>query len=243
MKALAALEPWLKQGASSDLKNPGAELATGISTFFRYVTTPLAQKYGGGESGLARFLKDSTARINADPKAPFSDEETKFLDSVLLAAWEQSSGSGRETGRSRSATANPNRLGWFDSLDGFGSWIRRSTTARRRSPRRPDNPLARRAVVLNGCFARRGFRSKHCRSDAATGGGRYRTSTMKLWGEAKCIRLPCRGRGKLVAERRSPGDDSAPQHFTVLRFFRSTASLNLANVIGANGIDFEEQFL
>ena len=130
MKALAALEPWLKQGASSDLKNPGAELATGISTFFRYVTTPLAQKYGGGESGLARFLKDSTARINADPKAPFSDEETKFLDSVLLAAWEQSSGSGRETGRSRSATAVPTdsagSTAWTVSAHGSGVRPRRA---------------------------------------------------------------------------------------------------------------------
>jgi penicillin amidase len=64
VKALAALEKWLSAGASSDLKNEHAELATRLSTFFRFVVTPLAQQYGGGESGLARFLKDASSRIS-----------------------------------------------------------------------------------------------------------------------------------------------------------------------------------
>src|SRR6185436_16423514 len=46
--ALAVLEKWFKAGASSDLKSDGAELATRISTFFRFIATPLARKYGGG---------------------------------------------------------------------------------------------------------------------------------------------------------------------------------------------------
>lgn len=54
-KALTVLEPWFKTGASSDLKCDGAELATRISTFFRFVAMPLALKYGGGN----RDLRDS----------------------------------------------------------------------------------------------------------------------------------------------------------------------------------------
>src|SRR6266850_1199138 len=46
LKALDILEKWFKAGASSDLKADGAELATRISTFFRFVATPLALKYG-----------------------------------------------------------------------------------------------------------------------------------------------------------------------------------------------------
>jgi penicillin amidase len=117
-KALTVLAPWLKAGASSDLRQPGAALATRISTFFRFVTTPLALKYGGGESGLARFLKDAAKRIEASPTAEFSSDESQFIDNVLSSAWREGGG---ET-RSRGGAATPNRtLGWFDSLDGFGS--------------------------------------------------------------------------------------------------------------------------
>ena len=103
--ALAVLEKWFKAGASSDLKSNGAELATRISTFFRFVATPLALKYGGGESGLARFLKDAARRIAADP--------------VLADAWRQPWG--RSWQQSPARRLQPNTLGWFDSLDGFGS--------------------------------------------------------------------------------------------------------------------------
>jgi len=78
----------------------------------------LALKYGGGESGLARFLKDSSARIAADAKAAFYNDECRFIDKVLADAWREKAGEG---GSRDSGTAQRNILGWFDSLDGFGS--------------------------------------------------------------------------------------------------------------------------
>ncbi len=124
LKALAALEPWLAAGASSDLKSDKAELATRLSTFFRFVVTPLARKYGGGESGLARFLKDAASRLGKDPKAQFNADECQFFDRVLTEAWNSDGATGRNSQTSRpqgrAAAQNP-PIGWFDSLDGYGS--------------------------------------------------------------------------------------------------------------------------
>jgi penicillin G amidase len=114
LKALETLEPWFKAGASSDLTAKGAELATRISTFFRFIATPLALKYGGGESGLARFLKDSRKRIDADPSAKFDEDETRFINKVLTDAWADEKENGRDV-------AAGGKLGWFEGLDGFGS--------------------------------------------------------------------------------------------------------------------------
>lgn len=61
LQALTVLEKRFKASASSDLKNEGAALATRISTFFRSVAAPLTYTYSGGESDLARFLKDAAA--------------------------------------------------------------------------------------------------------------------------------------------------------------------------------------
>ncbi len=118
LKALDVLEKWFQSGASSDLKTEGADLATRISTFFRFVTTPLAMKHGGGESGLARFLKEASARMTANAEAGFDQDESRFIDTVLANAWRAQPG--ETNGRSRGA-AQQNQLGWFDSLDGFGS--------------------------------------------------------------------------------------------------------------------------
>ena len=155
LKALAALEKWLAAGASSDLRSEHAELATRLSTFFRFVVTPLARKYGGGESGLARFLKDASSRMSKDPKARFDEDECGFIDKVLSEAW--SAGECRGKQRARLARASERELarqnppmGWFDSLDGFGSldparilrrrasraWTGRRSIANRRSPTR-----------------------------------------------------------------------------------------------------------
>jgi hypothetical protein len=127
LKALAALEKWLAAGASSDLKSENAELATRLSTFFRFIVTPLARRYGGGESGLARFLKNASARMDKAPKATFDADECGFIDKVLAEAWNSENVS--EPGRGESNLHTPARrggpqkppLGWFDSLDGFGS--------------------------------------------------------------------------------------------------------------------------
>ncbi len=124
-QALAVLEPWLKAGASSDLRSQNAALATRLSTFFRFVATPLALKYGGGESGLARFLKDASARIQADPRATLEEEERRFIDKVIADAWSAGDAAARtDPGGRASARGGPGQnppLGWFDSLDGFGS--------------------------------------------------------------------------------------------------------------------------
>lgn len=115
LKALRTLEPWLKAGASSDLAANGADTAARIGTFFRMMATPLAMKYGGGESGLARFLKDASSRIAADPKAHFDQDERRFIDTVLA-------GAAQAIDPARGRAAPPaGTLGWFDSLDGFGS--------------------------------------------------------------------------------------------------------------------------
>ncbi len=211
LKALSVLEPWLKQGASSDLKRPGAELATSISTFFRFIATPVALKYGGGESGLARFLKDSAARISADPQALFSDDERRFIDTVLSGAWEQTGGRGGEAGRGRPAApaTRAARLGWFESLDGFGSL---------------DSALDLAAPPIT-CLDGQTIHSQAGQSytqwvplhdaDSALSlcpighsdrpDSPYRTSTMKLWGEAKLHPAPLSRAAveKLGVERRS----------------------------------------
>ncbi|MBL9140178.1 MAG: penicillin acylase family protein [Verrucomicrobiales bacterium] len=122
-RALEVLEPWLADGARSDLGRDGARLATRLSTFFRFVATPLARRYGGGESGLARFLKTTSARVEADPGATLDDQESEFIDRVLAEAWrENDGGDGRERGRATGGGGNAaNHLPWFGSLDGFGS--------------------------------------------------------------------------------------------------------------------------
>src|SRR5262249_12026943 len=101
MKALAVLEKWLAAGASSDLKEENAQVATRLSTFFRFVVTPLARKYGGGESGLARFLKDATSRVSKEPNAHFDDEECRFIDRVLSEAWSAGGDAGGRAPNSR----------------------------------------------------------------------------------------------------------------------------------------------
>jgi penicillin G amidase len=209
LKALAALENWSASGARSDLKSEGAELATRLSTFFRFVVTPLARRYGGGESGLARFLKDASAKIRYDPKTRFDADECEFIDRVLSEAW----GSG-DPASSRNASARGTRtgqqspsLGWFDSLDGFGSLDRAQDLS----------PPA--ITCLDG-------QTIHCQSaqsytqwvplddvDAAQAicplghsdrpDGRFRTSTMELWGKAQLHPAPLTRKAveRITAER------------------------------------------
>jgi acyl-homoserine lactone acylase PvdQ len=196
LQALVVLEKWLQEGASSDLRNPGAQLATQLSTFFRVVSTPLAAKYGGGESGLARFLKDATSRIAADPKAVLDEDERRFIDNILAAAWKGTGGPREPNPRqpTRPAAQRPQMLGWFDSLDGFGSL-------------NPDQDLVSAPITcLDG-------QTIHCQSsqsytqfvplhDADSAqticpighsdrpDSSFRTSTMNLWGEAKLHAAP-----------------------------------------------------
>jgi acyl-homoserine lactone acylase PvdQ len=198
--ALAVLEPWLKNGASSDLNATGAQLAMRISTFFRFTATPLTFRFGGGESGLARFLKAADAEIAANPKSEFDEEVWEFIDTVLANAWEDYQ-SGPTT------TPRP-KLGWFDSLDGFGSLdesgdLRQaeitvldgqtihSQAAQSYTQWVPlDNVDAAQTICPIGHSDRQG--------------SPYRTSTMKLWEEAELQSAPLsRAAVDLIATERS----------------------------------------
>jgi len=130
--ALAKLETWHKAGCRMDRAIAGTETAEGVSTFFRLMATPLAGKYGGGESGLCRFLRDAQARIEKDPRAAFSAEEVAFIDQSLASA-----GGAVPPGRDGNPASRPERpqparpqpaprgpqqrMGYFDSLDGLGT--------------------------------------------------------------------------------------------------------------------------
>lgn len=194
--ALQVLEGWLQAGASSDLTREGAVLATQISTFFRMMATPVALKYSGGESGLARFLKDAAARIQADPKAPFDPDERAFVDNVLAGAW-RSTGGRDGTGPRVRAAANPGArvpLGWFDSLDGFGSL---DPTQDLHSPDLAD--LDGQTVHCQSAQSYTQFVPLHD-TDAAQSicpighsdrpDGRFRQGTLALWGESKLHPAP-----------------------------------------------------
>ena len=209
LAALRVLEPWLLDGASSDLRQPGAPLATQLSTFFRFIATPLALKYGGGESGLARFLKASTARIEADPKTVLDQDECDFIDLTLTTAWGNAGqASGRESRpQARQGAQDRQRLGWFNSLDGFGSLD-------------PANDLPSAAIT---CLDGQTIHSQGGQSytqyvplhevDSAQSicpighsdraDSPYRTSTMSLWGDAKLHPAPLSRTAvdKITAER------------------------------------------
>lgn len=122
-QALAVLEPWYDAGASSSLTEPGAPLAMELNTFFRFISTDLAFVYGGGESGLAYFLKTVTARIDNRPNAELTGRERDFVERSLASAWRscrQKYGEDPETWQDRACAAVKQRqLGYYESLDGF----------------------------------------------------------------------------------------------------------------------------
>ena len=119
--ALGRLEPWYRAGASTSLDEPAAELALELDILFR--RTDLARIYGGGESGLAHFLKTATARLDRDPRAGLSQPEQDFIDQSLSAAWQSARrkyGPEPATWNARAREAvRQRRLGYYESLDGF----------------------------------------------------------------------------------------------------------------------------
>ncbi len=123
--ALAHLEKWYESGASVDLNQPGAALALEMDTSFRFVNTPLTERHGGGLSGLASFLTDTAARIVKDPKAPLDTIEEEFVDNALAQAWRRANqlwGPDVERWDERArARVRQRKLGYYASLDGFGS--------------------------------------------------------------------------------------------------------------------------
>ena len=121
--ALAHLESWYHAGASTSLSEPGAEVAVELNTFFRFVSTDLALVYGGGESGLAYFLKTATARLDQDPQAEVSELEQDYIDQALAGAWQsarQKYGPDPTAWNVRARQAVQQRsLAYYESLDGF----------------------------------------------------------------------------------------------------------------------------
>lgn len=123
--ALNLLDGWYTNGASMSLKQRGSALALELNTFFRFVSTELAFKYGGGESGLAYFLRTETERLEANPQARLGRRASEFLDSALAGAWracQHKYGPDWQQWqqRAREAVARQ-QLGFCESLDGFPS--------------------------------------------------------------------------------------------------------------------------
>ncbi len=123
--ALNVLEGWLAKGAHSEITTPGGVLAGQISTFFRFMATPLADVYGGGETGLTRFLRDATARLDRDEKVDWTQQEREFIDRALADAWtsaHEQYGDDVDSWDDRAGEqVRGRKIGWFDSLDNFGS--------------------------------------------------------------------------------------------------------------------------
>ena len=121
--ALAVLEPWHRAGASSSLTEPGAAVAMELNTFFRFVSTNLAYIYGGGESGLAYFLKTAVALIKRDPQIQLTEREQSFIDQSLASAWQSCRtkyGDDPSVWQERArAAVSRQRLGYYESLDPF----------------------------------------------------------------------------------------------------------------------------
>jgi acyl-homoserine lactone acylase PvdQ len=62
-----------------------------LNTFFRVVATDLAFICGGGESGLAYFLKTTTARVQhaSHPTPKLTALEADYINQSLASAWQQ----------------------------------------------------------------------------------------------------------------------------------------------------------
>lgn len=114
--SLDVLEPWLKAGASMSLSSEGSALAMQIQTMFRIRATDLAKTYGGGQSGLCRWLQDLATREPAK-------EDLEYLDRALSDAWDAATRAwGTDPAKwNAKAKAVERTIGWCESLDGFPS--------------------------------------------------------------------------------------------------------------------------
>ena len=121
--ALEHLEGWYAAGGPSSLDCPGAEVATQINIMFRIMQTDLAAVYGGGDSGLSRFVKTVNRRLAEDAKAEISTLEQDFVANALAHAWNTSERTYGGAPDSWNKTARrqvaQRKLGYYASLDGF----------------------------------------------------------------------------------------------------------------------------
>ena len=89
-RAAEILSDWHDKGSSMRLVTRGAVLAQSVDLFFRASATPLAERWGGGQSGLARWLKDLQRRLRraeAQEALVLDRDELDFLDRTLDRAW------------------------------------------------------------------------------------------------------------------------------------------------------------
>jgi hypothetical protein len=118
------LESWRDQGSKLDMALPGTEILTIMPLGFRQ-NFRAAQIYGGGNSGLCRMLKTLDQRLADDPRARLNEEEVEYVNLILRAAWRY--GISRygdkpaEWNRVARRQLRAQKLGYFDTLDGFPS--------------------------------------------------------------------------------------------------------------------------
>ncbi|MFQ5506176.1 MAG: penicillin acylase family protein [Planctomycetota bacterium] len=120
-QALDCLEGWYAAGARSDLRVAGSALATQINLVFRRNQSPLTYRYGGGLSGLSRFLKRVKEGLGRDFLV--GSLEADYVDRLLQGAWRSARGRlGRDPSRwdaEARRRVGARRLGYYESLDGF----------------------------------------------------------------------------------------------------------------------------
>ena len=125
LQALKHLAPWHQQGSRMDNRIQGTALASHINTMFRILSTELALDYGGGQTGLCRFLSSATKRLKQNSVAKLNPKEVQYIDSVLADAWQTTT---QQFGQEPAQWINQHqesiirqKLGFYQSLDGFGS--------------------------------------------------------------------------------------------------------------------------
>ena len=87
-RALQELGPWYLAGAKVDNSVRGTLVVWFMNLSFRLQDTgpELISIYGGGETGLNLFLKQSLAKIRSVPPIPLSPAEVAYVDRVLSEA-------------------------------------------------------------------------------------------------------------------------------------------------------------
>ena len=113
----------VSRGSSSSLTESGAAVAMELNTLFRFVNTKLAYVYGGGESGLAYFLKNCRSADQAQPAGRPHRLEQEFIDQSLASAWQscrQKYGDDPSAWQERArAAVIRQHLGFYESLDRY----------------------------------------------------------------------------------------------------------------------------
>lgn len=123
-QALDFLAPWREQGCRMDNRLHGTALVANLNTMFRVINTELAMTYGGGQTGLCRFLTSATRRIGK-VQGSLTEQEARYIDTLLADAWRkttQQHGSDPNLWmRQHQVALTRQKLAYFQSLDGYGS--------------------------------------------------------------------------------------------------------------------------